>query len=239
MPDSHPCYSDYSHVFLCRPAPGLVEIAADYPGAHVWPLAEITHLSIAVPPKTDLMVLTSANAVPAVRGRQMPVAVVGPQTAAAARAAGLQVVLEGTEDISTLLPLLQQQQATRLCHIHGEPARLDWHKKIQPPQEITSICAYKTVYKENIPPAILAALGEIKTPVFTIWSVAGAHHLQKMLKKVMIEPVQCTFICLSPAVAAAVRPWVGNRTSNIMVASAPHRQAMWEKVTEHVQKTNR
>lgn len=222
---------DYKRVFICRPTPGLAAVAADYPGAHLWPIADVEPLPVSMPQGTDLLVLTSANAIPAVVGTSIPIAAVGPQTAAAARAAGLTVALEGPGTVAGLCPLLQQNPARRLCHVHGDPAQLDWHQAIQPPQEIAAVCGYRTIYKTTISPDILAALRAEPAPMLTIWSPAAAHHLHRMLKQVMIDTNKCVAVCLSPAVAAAAQ----TLTARITVAAAPNRQAMWKKVTENVQ----
>ena len=91
---------------LVAAAEGARRLLADKLGADFLPLYRTIELHPADPPEGDVAVLASASAARALvaTGARLPVVAIGPQTAAAAREAGLEVVAEAeTHDVDGLV----------------------------------------------------------------------------------------------------------------------------------------
>ena len=91
---------------LVAAAEGARRLLADELGADFLPLYRTIELHPADPPEGDVAVLASASAARALAatGARLPVVAIGPQTAAAAREAGLEVVAEAeTHDVDGLV----------------------------------------------------------------------------------------------------------------------------------------
>ncbi|HHX91389.1 MAG TPA: uroporphyrinogen-III synthase [Paracoccus sp.] len=117
------------------------------------------------------VILTSPNAVPAVRGRGLPVWCVGPGTAEAARAAGLKVAHQSGGDAEHLLADLRAAgPRMRLVHAHGRHLARDLVAALTPEGfDIASAVVYEArtiAWDTPVLPAIEAA-AHLVAPLFS------------------------------------------------------------------------
>ena len=101
---------------LVAAAEGARRLLADELGADFLPLYRTVALAPEPPPEGDLVVLASASAARAfaATGARIPAVVIGPQTAAAAREHGVEVVAEAeTHDLDGLVDAVERALATR------------------------------------------------------------------------------------------------------------------------------
>lgn len=101
---------------LVAAAEGARRLLADELGADFLPLYRTIELRPDEPPEGDVAVLASASAARALAatGARLPVVAIGPQTAAAAREAGLEVVAEAeTHDVDGLVAAVEAVAASR------------------------------------------------------------------------------------------------------------------------------
>jgi uroporphyrinogen-III synthase len=101
---------------LVAAAEGARRLLSDELGADFLPLYRTIELVPDEPPRGDVAVLASASAARALAatGARLPVVVIGPQTAAAARAAGLEVAAEAeTHDADGLVAAVEAVAARR------------------------------------------------------------------------------------------------------------------------------
>lgn len=101
---------------LVAAAEGARRLLADELGADFLPLYRTVALEPEQPPEGELVVLASASAARAfaATGARIPAVVIGPQTAAAAREHGLEVVAEAvTHDVDGLVDAVERALAAR------------------------------------------------------------------------------------------------------------------------------
>ncbi len=101
---------------LVAAAEGARRLLADELGADFLPLYRTVALQPEQPPEGELVVLASASAARAfgATGARIPAVVIGPQTAAAAREHGVEVVAEAeTHDLDGLVDAVERALATR------------------------------------------------------------------------------------------------------------------------------
>ncbi len=215
-------------ILLARPRPHLPRTrqalqAMGYGPAQVlsFSLAEPQPLPLTLPPSATALLLTSplACAALAQAACTLPVYAVGPTTAAAARAQGLQVVFTGNNNGVTLAHNITALNLPpqRILHLHGDKAGTDWHSILTTAgHTVTPLLAYRTHYITTLPEPIRQALHTPHSSLFIpLFSAGAARHLAKLLKQANIAP-SGTALCLSSAVAAeAAHHWPQVRTAAV------------------------
>lgn len=207
-------------VVVVRPAPGHAATMAALHMAGLtarWlPLFEARAVEWTPPdPDTvDALLITSAQGVrlagPGLdRLRHKPVVAVGPATAAAAREAGLLVVLTGTRDAAAVVAEARAAGLTRLLHLAGR-------------DRVETGAMVRTVYAADpcaIAPATIATLaGEI----VLLHSARAARRLAALLDEAGLARSTVTLVAISAKVAqAAGVGWAG-----VVVADGPRDDAV-------------
>lgn len=220
------------HVLVTRPEPQATRTAALLTErghrTHIAPLAVIELLRPALPPAAavDAVLLTSANAVPALRAyRHLPVYTVGDATAAAARAAGAMRVISADGDWLRLAALLTGPKGppagSRLLHLSGTAIAGDLAGAVR---AAGFPCERRAVYTvraaDALPPELLRLLdvGTLEAALF--FSPLHARTCCRLVEEAAVgnKLAGIRAICLSEAVAQPLRElvWQG-----VKVAEAP------------------
>lgn len=116
------------------------------------------------------VVLTSPNAVAAVQGLGLPAWCVGPGTAAAARAAGLEVRESGGDAAHLLADLRSMGPGVRLVHAHGRHLARDLVAELSPEGfDIHGVMVYeaRTVAWDAAVLPTLVAAAHVVAPLFS------------------------------------------------------------------------
>lgn len=217
--------ADYKHVLVVRTADTLADTMLLFPKATPFAIAKTIPEPITIPEQTELLVLTSQNAVPTLPKTHLPLVVVGEQTAQIANQHSLNVVATGHSDAAGLVAVLKNRPEKNILHVHGNDADINWHQQLQSPQKITGLQGYTTQYCTELPPEIIHKLQEKQLTRVTLWSAQAAHHLHKLLKQAKINAREITAFCLSPQVAQAAAGF-----GQVVVAPEPNRNAMKKMV---------
>lgn len=219
-------------VLVTRPEPQATRTAALLAGrghrTHTAPLASIETLDVALPAATavDVILLTSANAVPALHPYlHLPVYAVGDATAAAARAAGAGKVISADGDWVRLAAVLAGPEGppagSRLLHLSGTVIGGDL-------AGVTHAAgfAYRRQAVYTVHPAqwlaadVLDLLGEGGLDAVLFLSPLHAAIWCRLVGRAAVEVllVGARAICLSDAVARPLRqlPWL-----SVEAATAP------------------
>ena len=161
-------------VLLTRPQAAAEQTAARIKAATLWPvmLAPMATIEMLAPPPplaASAVVLTSANAAPALAPyRHLPVFAVGDQTASAARAAGCTLVQSAAGDAPTLAKLVQQQLPEgRVVYLSGQNVRHDL-AALLPNYEVIRQVVYRSIPATSLPSEAAAALqsGQVRAVLF-------------------------------------------------------------------------
>lgn len=139
----------------------------------IWPLSRIEHLDApaSIPDMAEAVVLTSANAVPALPDTRLPVYCVGRRTAEAARQAGLGPVHSADGDVGDLVRLIAGEGPGTVFYPRGQHVAQDLAGLLAP-----SGCRVleQVVYRSGpggAPESVVAtALREGRIEAITIWS---------------------------------------------------------------------
>lgn len=176
------------------------------------PLFELEALDWSPPEPTgfDGLLLTSANAVKMGGDtlqlyRTLPVHAVGEGTAAAARAAGLEVATVGDRGVDALLA--EVGAGFRLLHLCGEDRR----EPSLPGRSITAMPIYRATEKTEVP-----GLDELKGEVAVVHSPRAARHLAELIDAEDRRRIRLAAI--SPAAAQAA----GDGWEEVRSAPAPN-----------------
>lgn len=215
-------------ILLARPAPHLPRTlealhSKGYTSHDIlsFSLAEPETLPVTLPPEASALLLTSPLACPALahlpQAAALPVYAVGPTTAEAARALGLNVVFTGTDTGHTMAQdiLAQSLPPHTFAHLHGDHAGMLWHSLFTAAgHTIIPLLAYRTHHVATLPESIREALlvprSSLLVPLF---SAGSARHLANLLKQANIT-CNGTALCLSEAVATeAASHWPSVRTA--------------------------
>jgi uroporphyrinogen-III synthase len=202
---------------VLRPAPGnartCTALAAAGIAAVSLPLFAVAPVAWSVPDPLpfDAILLTSAQAVrhagPGLsRLAALPVVAVGAATAAAARAAGLQVALVGTGDAASVVA--QAAAFPRLLHLAGRD------RVVQP-----GIAAL-TVYASEALPVDGDAIAAAVDAVVLLHSVRAATRFARLAAALPRERVRIA------ALATAVAEAAGTGWARVVVAPEPHDVAL-------------
>ncbi|MDO5605547.1 MAG: uroporphyrinogen-III synthase [Paracoccus sp. (in: a-proteobacteria)] len=208
---------------LTRPEPLSAETAAALPGIDclIAPILRVVALSFDAAMVADApgLVLTSVNAVPhAGPGRGRPAVCVGPQTAAAARAAGFDVT-EGPGDAEGMLPLLAGRGDW--LHLHGR------HRARVLPVRGVAVYDQQALPLE---PAARAALHGQRALIVPLFSPRSAQILSDAVMAA-VPAVPVATIAISARADACWHVPVAHR----VIAARPERGAMLAAIREAAQ----
>ena len=211
------------HVLVTRPAedaePLKARIEALGCKVSLAPLMEIVPNEIA-PDDMDgatALIATSGNAVSVIARslahplvQELPLYVVGPGTAAAARVAGFQDIVEGAGRARDLVPLLTSKRAKigkRPIYLRGDHLAFDLEAALaQAGVTIVPVTAYRAVAAEALPATVIKALQTGGIDIVTLMSPRTAR-IWARLVAVLSPPPQLrgvTYLCLSNRVAEAL-----------------------------------
>ncbi len=221
-------------VAVLRPEPGnqatIARLSAAGVAAVALPLFAVQAIDWQVPDPAsfDALVLTSANAVRwAGEGlaalRQLSVHAVGEATAAAARAAGFDVMVTGNGDAQEVLASMRQAGVGRALHLGGRESM------VTPGIGVGAIVGQSIcVYASNpvpVPPRALAALAD---GVALLHSPRAAVRFGALIDTAGFARGRITLASLSPAIAAAA----GAGWRAIRTAPVPTDEALVKLVAE-------
>jgi uroporphyrinogen-III synthase len=181
-----------------------------------------------LPPGADY-ILTSAHAVAAILHHDLPrrrAWAVGDQTAAAARAAGLDVQSAAGDATALIDLILAQNTLGPLVHLHGEHTRGDVAGRLTAAGIPTQgVVAYRQP-ETGLPDALRDLTGAIVAPVFSPRTAT-------LLARQWSAPGPLLLAAMSQAVAAPLRELPH---AALVVATAPDARAMADVVAELWQK---
>ena len=217
-------------VLLTRPLPAARRFLAALEAAHgaplpviLSPVLEIRPVEVVLTERPAAVLLTSQNGAGRAgdRGLQgLPAWCVGAQTAAAARAQGLEPLEAGPDAEALLGRLLEARPPGLLLHLRGEHARGDIAARLRAAGlRAEEAVAYRQEPRPPTPEArsALDGPGPLVVPLFSPRSAAlvVAWHPRAALR----------VVAMSPAVADAAAPL---RPERLLVADAPSGSAMIE-----------
>lgn len=218
-------------LLITRPLPQarrFADAAADACPPHeplIAPLSRVVGLPYdpAVFDSAAGLILTSANAVPFLPPLG-PLAAwcVGPATAKAARAAGLEPIECGGDAAALLARLAAERPAGRLVHAHGRHLARAVVGAV-PGLDLHGVAVYEA-RAQDLPPAALAALRSGRRVVAPLFSPRAAAALGRQPGVESVLPV-----AISAACAAALPPPLAART---LIADTPDGSAMLRRVTD-------
>lgn len=166
------------------------------------------------PDTFDALLFTSAQGVRLAGSaldtlRHKPVIAVGPATAAAARAAGLAVLLTGTADAATVVAQARAQGYERLLHLAGR-------------DRVETGATTRIVYAADpvavAPDAVAALAGQI----VLLHSARAAARLAELVDRAGVPRTAVTLVAISAKTAAAA----GSDWRTVAIAEAPRDDAM-------------
>ena len=167
----------------------------------------------------DALILTSANALRLAGAalaelKSLPVLAVGPHTAAAARAAGFEVVATGGGDGAEVAALAAARGITRALHLTGQDRTLS----VGGP-----IAQVIPVYESAAIPVDPAHLHALIGSIALLHSARAARRLAELLDAAAIARADVAVAAFSPAIAAAA----GLGWSGIASAATPDDAALF------------
>ena len=227
------------HVLVTRPAedaePLKSRIEALGCKVSLAPLMEIVPNEIA-PDDMDgatALIATSGNALSVIARslvelplvQKLPLYVVGPGTAAAARVAGFQNIVEGAGRARDLVPLLTSKGAKigkRPIYLRGDHLAFDLEAALaQAGVTIVPVTAYRAVAAEALPATVIKALQTGGIDIVTLMSPRTARIWARLVA--VLSPPQLsgvTYLCLSNRVAEALGPLA--KADKVVVPSHPN-----------------
>lgn len=212
-------------VFVLRPEPGGAQTVARLRAAGLeavrLPLFEVRALRWEPPDpgRFDALILTSANTLRhggagLARLAALPVYAVGAATAAAARAAGLDVVVTGSEGAAALIVQADAAGVRRALHLSGRD-RTDVADRSVVQQRIA---VYASVARKVAPGALAAVTGN----VVLIHSARAAGRLALLARRHGVSRAKVRLGALSAGVAAAA----GTGWEEVATAASPDDRAL-------------
>lgn len=225
-------------VLLTRPAEDSARIAAalEAEGAEclVWPLSRIVPVAerIVVPPGTEALLFTSANAVRVFTAgcaeRVLPVLAVGDRTAATAREAGFREVVSARGEARDLARLARATRYRRFLHPRGREAAGDLAGALGAAELSVEAPVIYAAEAAGPPPADVArAFAEGAVDLVTIWSPRNGGILRDWLAAgapPMGASLTTTDLLGISKNAVALLRWAGFR--RVAVADRPDAGAM-------------
>ncbi|WP_045834583.1 uroporphyrinogen-III synthase [Hyphomicrobium sp. 99] len=178
------------------------------------------------------LIATSRNALSEAlkSATDLPLFVVGPGTAAAAREIGFTKVIEGPGTGSELVPILASRRAelgARPVYLRGDVVAFDIEGALaEAGIHVRAANAYRSVAAEHLNPAVIKALQNGNIDAVTLMSPRTAQTWARLVAN-LSPPVQLsgvTHLCLSERVAEALgQP---EKACNVLVASYPNLEEM-------------
>lgn len=210
---------------VLRPEPGNAATCARAAAAgfatRALPLFAVEALDWDVPDAAqhDALILTSANAlrfggpgIAALTG--LPVLAVGPHTAAAARAAGFDVMAIGSGDGAQIASVAEEQGIRRALHLTGRDRTLGAGGAIA-----TVLPVYHSVAVPVAPDALHALDGTIAL----LHSARAARRLEALVTAAGLDRSRIAIAAFSPAIAATLGPGWGG----VVAAATPDDAALF------------
>lgn len=206
-------------IVITRPRPQAEALAARL-GAKghaclIEPMLEIEPLPVGLPSLDGVqaIVLTSANAVPALfeEAKQLPVFAVGEATAAAARAAGCARLSVAEGDAKSLGPLIAARchpDDGALLHLSGEQVREGMEEAVELADlELRRHAVYRAAAARSLSPGLQAALRRRTIDAVLLFSPRSAAIFTDLVRSSGVERelAGAEALCLSAAVAEEVR----------------------------------
>lgn len=182
--------------------------------------------------RAQAVLLTSANAVPALTGARagLPILTVGDATAEAARAAGFAAVESAQGDVQALVALVRRRSAPRsdpaagsLLYLRGADVAGDL-TQLLPEFQIDQAVVYRATPVAALTPAAQAALRQEALDLALFFSPRSAAGFVSLVRAGGLSENcrKIALVALSPAVArAADLPWAA-----VHVAPQPSRQGI-------------
>lgn len=193
------------------------------------PLTEIMPVAFdpAVFKEAEAVVLTSPNAVPAVRGLGLPAWCVGPGTAAAAQAAGLRVRVSGGDAVHLLADLRAEGPGAKLVHAHGRHLARDLVEALTPEGfDIRSVEVYeaRAIAWDSAVMPMLEQAAHVVAPLFSPRAAAKFSARLGLRDRTGLRIVAISANC-----AARLSPGLRARS---VIAKAPDAAAMCRATAE-------
>ncbi|WP_322964940.1 uroporphyrinogen-III synthase [Sphingomonas fuzhouensis] len=166
------------------------------------------------PDSFDALLFTSAQGVRLAGAaldaiRHKPVVAVGPATAAAARDAGLSVILTGTADAATVVAGAQAQGYTRLLHLAGR-------------DRVETGATTRIVYAADAVAVAPDAIGALAGQIVLLHSARAAARLAELVDRTGLPRATVALVAISAKTAAAA----GTGWRTVAIAEAPRDDAM-------------
>lgn len=203
-------------VVVVRPEPGhaatIAALRAEGLNARSLPFFETRALDWTPPDLAmiDALLFTSAQGVrlagPGLAPlRARPVIAVGPATAAAARDAGLSVVLTGASDAAAVAEQARMLGLTRLLHLAGR-------------DRVETVAMVRTVYAADPVPIPIKRIRTFAGEIVLLHSARAARRLAELLDAADMPRAAIAIVAISDKVAKAAGPgW-----RSVAIAAAPH-----------------
>jgi uroporphyrinogen-III synthase len=230
------------HVLITRPAHDAepLKTRLEELGCRVTlaPLIEIGTIDIAADALrgATALIATSRNAIAALTvspalptALGLPLYVVGPGTAAAARDIGFGRIMEGAGRAEDLVPVLASKAAADDCPIYlrGDVLAFDLEAKlIERGVPVVSVPAYRSVAAETLPPDVIKALQNGDLDIVTLMSPRTARIWARLVGS-LAPPVQLpgiSYLCLSERVGEALGPIA--EANKVLVPAHPNVEEM-------------
>lgn len=182
------------------------------------------------------LIATSRNALAAVAASPclqaatgLPLYVVGPGTAAAARQIGFAHVIEGEGRAEDLVPLLARAGAAgeQLIYLRGEVLAFDLEAALaESGVNIVPVLAYRTVAAETLPTDVIKALQTGGIDAVTLMSPRTARIWSRLVAALSpsVQLSGVTYLCLSERVGEALGPMA--KADKVFVSSQPNIEEM-------------
>ena len=235
------------HVLITRPEPDAAELRAQLEElgheVTVEPLLRIERSPITATALDGItaVIVTSRNGLRALAesaafegARELPIIAVGSGTAQLAREFGCAHVIEGPGTARDLVPLIVETSSSLpgpLAHVRGEDAAFDLHGALKAHGiKVREVIAYRAIPASGLEPRTVALLGGGAIDAVILMSPrTGAIFARLTTVGGLREAAgKLVFLCLSPAVAAAVEPLGPGR---VEVSESPNSAAMLATVT--------
>jgi uroporphyrinogen-III synthase len=230
------------HVLITRPAHDAepLKTCLEELGCRVTlaPLIEIVTIDIAGDALggATALIATSRNALAALAASpalptalELPLYVVGPGTAAAARDMGFGRVIEGAGRAEDLVTVLASKAAAgdRPIYLKGDVLAFDLEAKlIERGVPVVSVPAYRSVAAETLPPEVIKALQNGDLDVVTLMSPRTARIWARLVGYLapQVKLSNLAYLCLSERVGEALGPIA--EANKVLVPSHPNVEEM-------------
>jgi uroporphyrinogen-III synthase len=199
------------------------------------PLIEIAFSEIdpAELSRATALIATSRNALRALASSRvrdlatsLPIFVVGPGTAAAARQMGFKDINEGPGKAADLIPLLKAQPADqKFVHLSGDVLAFDLKRALaEVGVKITELPVYRSVAATALAPEVTAALVRHDIDAVVLMSPRTAEVWVDLATRLIAtaELAGIVYLCLSPAVADVLQQRLAG--ANTLVSDLPDRE---------------